>query len=339
MSARFHPHLVNEPFGDPGLFVEFMFEKRAILFDLGELTSLGSRKILRVREAFVSHMHLDHFCGFDRLLRVLLGRNHTLRLFGPQGLVDAVSHKLAAYTWNLVDKYTTDLTFIVGELRGNDRLRIVEFKCRSGFRQQGERLETVHGGRLLDEESFCVRTAVLDHGIACLAFALEERVHINIWKNQIEELGVGVGAWLRDLKEAILRNDPDDTPIMARWNKHGRVGEKTVQLGALRERAVRITPGIKIAYVVDAVGTPENIEKIVALAQGANVLYIESPFLHEDEARARHRYHLTARQAGEIARAAQVQRCFTLHYSPRYEGRGEELVREAERAFLGDGNG
>ena len=65
MSSRFHPNLINDPFGDPALYIEFMFEKRAILFDLGELSGLTPRKLLRVRDVFVSHMHMDHFCGFD----------------------------------------------------------------------------------------------------------------------------------------------------------------------------------------------------------------------------------------------------------------------------------
>ncbi|MHA1164654.1 MAG: ribonuclease Z [Alphaproteobacteria bacterium] len=341
MSTRFHPQLINDPFGDPGLYVEFMFEKRAILFDLGELTALPSRKLLRVREVFVSHMHLDHFCGFDRLLRVLLGRNHTLRFFGPEGLVDAVSHKLAAYTWNLVGNYATDLTLVVSELSGNNQLRTVEFHCRTGFCGQGERLETLEMDRLLTEKSFCVRTAVLDHGIPCLAFALEERVHVNIWKNRLEDLGLRVGPWLKDLKEAILRGDPDNTPIQAEWKEDGRVVERTLPLGELRGEAAIVTPGVKIAYVVDAVGSPDNIEKIVALAEDATVLYIESAFLHEDESLARERHHLTARQAGDIARAAGAQRFVTLHYSPRYEGRSEELMREAETAFrtCGEGQG
>ena len=118
MTARFHPQLVNDAFGDPGVHIEFMFEKRAMLFDLGDVSGLSSRKLLRVSDVFISHMHLDHFYGFDRLLRLSLGREHTLRLFGPEGLIDAVSHKLGGYTWNLVDNYAASLTLIVSELVG-----------------------------------------------------------------------------------------------------------------------------------------------------------------------------------------------------------------------------
>jgi len=49
------------------------------------------------------------FFGFDRLLRLLVGREKTVSLYGPAGLLDQVHHKLLGYRWNLVDRYADDL--------------------------------------------------------------------------------------------------------------------------------------------------------------------------------------------------------------------------------------
>ena len=55
--------------------------------------------------------------------------------------------------------------------------------------------------------------STLDHGEAVLAFALEERAHINVWRNKVEAMGLSIGPWLRAFKQATLRGAPDDTLI------------------------------------------------------------------------------------------------------------------------------
>jgi ribonuclease Z len=44
MQPLLHPNLLNGRFGDPALYIETLFEKRAILFDLGDIAALPSRK-------------------------------------------------------------------------------------------------------------------------------------------------------------------------------------------------------------------------------------------------------------------------------------------------------
>ena len=109
MRPIFQPRLVNEPFSDPALYVDVLFDRRALLFDLGDITALPPRKVLRTSHVFVTHTHMDHFVGFDRLLRICLGRLRPLKLFGPAGFMDRGEHRLASYTWNLVENYSVDL--------------------------------------------------------------------------------------------------------------------------------------------------------------------------------------------------------------------------------------
>ena len=105
MKPSFYPRLINDPFLDPGLYIPFLYEKRAIMFDIGELNTLTPRDLLKVSHVFVTHTHMDHFIGFDRLLRIFLGRDKELHLFGPSGFFEHIEGKLRGYTWNLVEEY------------------------------------------------------------------------------------------------------------------------------------------------------------------------------------------------------------------------------------------
>ena len=166
-----------------------------------------------------------------------------------------------------------------------------------------------------------------------LAFALEERARINIWRNKVEAMGLAVGPWLGTFKEAILGGYPENTPIDVAWADPHEQQPQSLPLGTLKKEIMRITAGRKIAYVVDCAFTDANADRIISLAKDADTLFIEAAFLDEDRSRAAHRRHLTARQAGTLARLANVKRLVTLHYSPRYQGRGDCLAREAQAAF------
>ncbi len=91
---------------------------------------------------------------------------------------------------------------------------------------------------------------------------------------------------------------------------------------------LQIAPGQKIAYVTDAAYTLTNAARILDLARGADYLFIEATFLHGEHERARERYHLTAHQAGLLARQAGAARVVPFHFSPRYRGEEEKLLKE-----------
>ena len=107
-------------------------------------------------------------------------------------------------------------------------------------------------------------------------------------------------------------------------------------LGELRGQVLSVVPGQKITYVTDAVYSADNAEKIVALARGADYFFIEASFLHEEAERAAMKCHLTAYQAGELARRAGAVRVTPFHFSPKYAGTEERLTREMEESFAGN---
>ena len=336
MRPIFQPHPVNGPFADPALFVDVLFDRRALLFDLGDIAALPPRKILRTSHVFVTHTHMDHFVGFDRLLRICLGRPRPLTLFGPAGFIEHVQHRLASYTWNLVENYSVDLAITACEVSADGtRTSWATFNWRDRFlRRDGEKGE-LRDGLLLDEPALQVRCAVLDHGIPCLGFALQEAMHVNVWPNRLAELGLAPGAWLRDAKHAVMAGAPDDTAVTARWRNGDEMHEKQLSLGTLRQAAVQCVPGQKIAYVTDVASHAGNLQRITRLVADADLLFIEAMFLECDADEARRKCHLTARQAGSIARASRAREIVPFHFSPRYTDRETVLLGEARAAFRG----
>jgi ribonuclease Z len=323
-----HAELINSPFEDPALFVEVLWEHRALLFDLGEVGAFRPAKLLKISHAFISHTHIDHFVGFDTLVRLMLNREKELKVFGPAGFLANVRGKLAGYTWNLTEGYP--FSVVASEVHP-DRLLSETFRSQHRFLPEDRREAPFTG--ILEEDSHLKITAThLDHFIPCLAFALEERFHINVNKEHLERTGFPTGPWLKDMKEALWRGEPGDFQLTV--PTEGKGERKGISLDELRG-AVTITPGQKIAYVADCRFHEENARRIIHLAEGADLFFCEAGFLDRDRERAEGKGHLTARQAGELARQAKVKRLRVFHFSPKYEKEADLLNREAEEAFRG----
>ncbi len=69
--------LVNGSTGDPVLFIDYPGRDDAILFDAGENASLGLDRLGDLGAVFITHHHVDHFIGLDRIVRANLDRDKT----------------------------------------------------------------------------------------------------------------------------------------------------------------------------------------------------------------------------------------------------------------------
>jgi ribonuclease Z len=176
-----------------------------------------------------------------------------------------------------------------------------------------------------------LRAAVLDHGTPCLGFAVEEAMHLNVWRTRLEERGLPTGPWLATLKAAVAEGRPDSHPVPVFARASEVPGAPVLPLGALRE-LIGVTPGQRLAYLTDFADTPANRAAAIALARDADILFIEAPFAAADAALAADRQHLTTRAAGEIARAAGARRIEPFHFSPRYLGQEARMLAEVAAA-------
>jgi ribonuclease Z len=328
----FHPQLLSQPFGDPALYIELKGESKALLFDLGDISMLRAGKLLKLSHVFVSHTHMDHFIGFDYLLRLFLARDATLRIFGPRGIIKNIRGKLKGYTWNLVDGYPFVLE--VSEILARS-MRTAAFYCKDGFRP-GRVESQPFNGTADKTPHYTVNVLSLDHKIPSLAYSLEERFHININKERLTKFGLPVGSWLRDLKGYIWEEKPDNWQVKIHDQNNSKKTVARITLGELKHNICTFTKGQKIVYVSDCRGTEDNFRKIIRFAANADIMFCEGSFLSKDRMKAEERGHLTAEQAGFIAREAGVKALQIYHFSPRYENCPEALYKEAEKAFKRD---
>src|SRR3990172_2159386 len=295
MKPGFHPRLLNGYFEDPCLYIRIPWERQAILFDLGDLTRLNPTEIFRVGHVFVTHTHIDHFIGFDVILRAILRRDAPLHIYGPSNITACVEGKLRGYAWNLIKEYPTVIH--VFAYNGRTLFHSV-FRAENSFRKEPVgRVDS--GGVLLRTPMFSVTAAKLDHDIPCLAFAAEEEFPINLDKDLLQKKGLAVGPWLTEFKK-IIREGHSMEGVL-------QIGGKTYSAGMLMDIA-RITKGHKISYATDIGMGRKNISLLTSLVKGSDIFFCEAYFLEKDRERALERHHLTARTCGAIAKKAGVRK-------------------------------
>jgi ribonuclease Z len=336
MRTTLEPRLLDPSGNESGLVVDVRDERRTLLFDLGEIDRLPARVLLRTTHAFVSHTHMDHFAGFDHLLMVGLGRMPRLVLWGGPGFVDQVEHKLRAYTWNVVHRYPDAMVIEAHALEADGARTHARFDSRLRFERRDDPPDPPSASDLLlDDPLFRVRARIVDHEMPVLAFAIEEKAQLRVAAGRLAAMGLATGAWLRTLKRAVLEGAPDATPIELAWvDRDGaHVAQRTV--GELRPLVLDTVPGRRIGYVTDLRFTEANIAQLEALLADADLLHIECVFADADREQALRKNHLTAPQAGEIARRLRARRVVPFHFSPRYRGQEARLRDELAQAWGG----
>lgn len=146
-------------------------------------------------------------------------------------------------------------------------------------------------------------------------------------KHSIENIGWRV-------TEADVRKF-DDQKLKA-FGVQGRVVRDLQEKGVLEidgkkvtlDDVSRIKKGDSLAMVIDTLPCPEAIE----IAKNAKVLICESTYLEEHRDLAEGHYHLTARQAAEIAKKANAHQLILTHFSARYPN-PKDFENEAKEIF------
>lgn len=321
MRPEFYCQLLNGQFEDPVLVVNPPNEKRVLLFDAGDISRLPHTWIWRISDVFVTHTHIDHFIGFDSILRVILRRDMPLNVYGPPNITACVAGKLRGYSWNLIKEYPASIN--VFAFNGKTVTHTL-FRAGNSFKKElMSRYDS--DGTLLNTGVYKVKAVRLAHNMPCLAYALEEDLHINIDRDHLLKKGLGVGPWLNDFKKHLRAGDK---------NIEMSIDGKAYTVDELSDIAI-IKKGQKVSYATDIALTRANITKLIRLVKDSDTFYCEAYFLDSDRERALKRSHLTAKVCGTIARRAGVRNLSLMHISPRYIDSADLVTEEAMSAFLG----
>ena len=252
-----------------------------ILIDCGEGTQrqlMRSAGLAHIAMILVTHLHGDHYLGLPGLLKTLSlqGREEPLSLFGPAGLYELLRD--------------------VERLVGRPRFPFL--------------VEEARPGTVLETDDYWLKTAPTDHGLAGLAWCLEEKPRPGLFHPEwAVALGIAPGPDFGRLQRGEVVVSPQGREVHPHEvMEESRRGRKVVVTGDTRP-----TPAV------------------IALATSASVLVHDSTFAWSEHERALEKGHSTAREAAEVARAAGVETLVLTHLSSRHNWR--ELQDEARAVF------
>lgn len=296
--------------GDPGLYLDLVGLKDALMFDIGD-NALPVSDLMRVQALFVSHTHIDHWIGFDRLLRCLLGTERTVHVYGPAGMADYVRSRIHGYVWNLT--FDAHLKFIVHELDG-DAFKVVEHSLEDRFRTVRDHGRSEpHGGVAHRGDGWRVEFAELDHSTPCLGWAFVEEDRYRFDPARLAAAGMTPGPELAEIKARFV------------------AGEDALRAGTLGE----FSRGRRITYVTDTGFSQKSIDAVRRIGKDADVLYCEATYPDDDLDKARAVRHLTGGQCGAFAKACGAERLVPFHFSRRYAADPTQILADVEQGRLG----
>ncbi len=328
MSATPYPfelEFPQHPCHDPVIRVSPIQQSYSLLFDCGDLRHLSHSQIVHSPYICVSHTHVDHFIGFDQIIRHAINRSSPIYVYGPQGLAVQVQHRLLGYSWNLLQP--DQIQYYVTELSKDGAVKKFHLVNHQQFtpklieeRNQQSGLAPVADLDLLPGE-LRLQGVVLDHDIEVVAYRLQYPRQYHVDVERLQKLALPAGPWINDLKQAMARDDG-----AAKITVAPGLTKTAGDLG----REILIGPTERsFGYLTDLAFHDDNRQRAQKLFQGVTVLACETSFLLQDEVRARQRLHLTTRDAAQIAAEAGAQELRPFHVSRVYKDRAESVTTEA----------
>lgn len=311
--------------GDPVIHAFNFRTGEAFLFDIGSIDRLPIKKLLKVGHVYVSHTHIDHFVGFDRLLRAYVPHHREIEICGAPGIVANIKGKLAGYTWNLLVK--DQVSFILHEISADSitssRLHFVDKS--KGFVLENIASLPTDSPITTFANGSKMHATLVDHGIPVATYRLSFPPRYRVRREALQKHSLSPGKWIKELQTQVAANAPTDTII--------GVGDDEYRLGWLQDHLLIPQPDYSVSYLTDLQFNWHNLKQVQKLHHRTTVMFCESAFAAEDRQRAQAKSHLTTKQCALLAAYANAQQLENFHFSSIYGIEKKRLRHEASKYF------
>ncbi len=237
-----------------------------------------------------------------RLKYIFISHLHGDHYFGLIGLISTLNmHRRTEDLWVFGPKGLSEIITI--QLKYSDawlnfKLHFIETDTKKSY-------------QLLENDHITVMTIPLIHRVECCGFLFREKLqkHKIVKETMPTDLTIEQIKTLKDGKNVLFE---DGTTV--KYN--------------FREYTIPLVKGKSYAFCSDTLYN----EPIIEIIKNVDLLYHEATFLDELIIRATQTNHSTAKQAGEIAKRANVGKLVIGHFSSRYKEL-DELLAEARAVF------
>jgi ribonuclease Z len=279
------------------------FDDTTILFDPGEGTqrqmTLAGVSATELTRIALTHLHGDHSLGLAGVAQRISGDNV------PHTVPVCFPASGERWVRNLLEASAFD---------HHERMLLQPLLAAAGEQVVVPAVPGQHGGAMAGAPVLTARP--LEHRIDALGYRLQEPDGATLDPARLAAAGIAPG------------------PDVGRLQREGVLGLPDGRVVRLADVSVR-RPGQSVAVVMDT----RLCDAVGELADGVDLLLVESTFLHRDADLAERWAHLTARQAALVAAAAGVRHLVLTHFSQRYRVPDElphAFEREAREVFDGE---